>query len=90
MLTSTACHLLFGDPEMEKNIIDFLMRYRYLLAVFSILLTVLIAYGGKNLYLESDYKIYFEDDEPQLSKMFIPKLIILQLCSGLPRARCLQ
>jgi len=66
MLTSTACHLLFGDPEMEKNIIDFLMRYRYLLAVFSILLTVLIAYGGKNLYLESDYKIYFEDDEPQL------------------------
>jgi len=51
---------------MEKNIIDFLMRHRYLLAVFSVIFTVLISYGGKDLYLESDYKIYFEDDEPQL------------------------
>lgn len=51
---------------MEKNIISVLMRRRHWLAVFSILATIVISYGGKNLYLESDYKIYFEDDEPQL------------------------
>jgi len=42
------------------------MRYRYVLALLSIVATALISYGAKNLYIESDYKIYFEDDEPQL------------------------
>ena len=51
---------------MEKQLIDVLIRYRYLLAVASIAITVLIAYGAKGIYLESDYKIYFQDDEPQL------------------------
>ncbi len=51
---------------MEKNIISFLMRRRNWLAAMSIVITVLISYGAKDLYLESDYKIYFEDDEPQL------------------------
>ena len=51
---------------MEKRLIDVLIRYRYLLAVMSVALTVLIAYGAKGIYLESDYKIYFQDDEPQL------------------------
>ena len=51
---------------MEKNLIEFLLRRRYWLAVASLLLTGLIAMGGKNLYYETDYKIYFEDDEPQL------------------------
>jgi len=51
---------------MEKVFIEFLLRRRYWLAVSSIVLTVAFAYGAKNLYVESDYKIYFEDDEPQL------------------------
>lgn len=42
------------------------MRQRYWLALASILLTVFIGFGAKDLYLESDYKIYFEDDEPRL------------------------
>lgn len=42
------------------------MRHRYFLSLVSIVLTVLISAGVKNLYLESDYKIYFESDEPHL------------------------
>ena len=52
--------------QMEKNIINFLMRYRNWLAVLSVLATILFSYGARDLYLESDYKIFFEDDEPAL------------------------
>ena len=51
---------------MEKKFIDFLIRYRAVLSVLSILFTVLIASGAHKLYFESDYKIYFEDDDPHL------------------------
>jgi len=51
---------------MEKILIDILIRFRYVLALLSIVITALIAAGGKNLYFESDYKIFFEKDEPQL------------------------
>lgn len=51
---------------MEMKLISILIRFRYALAFCSIALTVLIAYGAKNLYLETDYKIYFEEGEPQL------------------------
>ena len=40
--------------------------YRAVLSVLSILFTVLIAFGAHKLYFESDYKIYFEDDDPHL------------------------
>lgn len=51
---------------MEKATIEILIRFRYLLALLSILATALIALGAKNLYIESDYKILFERNEPQL------------------------
>ena len=51
---------------MELRFIKFLLKYRYLLALFSLVATLVLAYGAKNLYLETDYKIYFQDDEPQL------------------------
>jgi len=51
---------------VEKALIDFLIRFRYLLAIISVIATVLIAVGAKNLYFESDYKIYFQDNDPQL------------------------
>ena len=54
------------ERRMEKKIIDFLLVYRYWLAAASMLATLVFAYGSKNLFLESDYRIYFEDDEPQL------------------------
>lgn len=51
---------------MEHKIVSFLLRHRYWLALLSIVLTIAISYGAKNLYLESDYKIYFSIDDPQL------------------------
>ncbi len=51
---------------MEQNLIDFLIRYRNPLALLSLVLTALVAMGGQNLYLETDYKIYFQADDPQL------------------------
>ncbi len=51
---------------MEQKLIRILIRFRILFALASLALTFLFAYGAKSLYLETDYKIYFEDDEPQL------------------------
>ena len=51
---------------MEQNFVSFLLRRRYWLALFSIILTLFISYGAKSLHLESDYKIYFTADNPQL------------------------
>lgn len=51
---------------MEQKIIGILIRFRVLLALVSLAMTFLLAYGAKGLFLETDYKIYFEDDEPQL------------------------
>ena len=51
---------------MEKITVDILLRYRYWWALLSIMATVLLAAGSKNLYMETDYKIYFNDDDPQL------------------------
>lgn len=51
---------------MEKKFIDILMRYRIVLAIFSLVLTVFITLGAQKLYFEADYKIYFEKDDPHL------------------------
>jgi len=50
---------------MEKTTVKILIRFRYLLALLSAVATVLITLGAKNLYFESDYKIFFEPNEPQ-------------------------
>jgi len=50
----------------EKRFIEILLRYRALLAIASLMLTVLIAYGSQRLHFEADYKIYFESDDPHL------------------------
>ncbi len=54
------------STDMEMKLISILIRFRYALALTSLVLTALIAFGIKNLYLETDYKIYFEEGEPQL------------------------
>lgn len=54
------------DSKFQDNCIEFLLRYRLVLALLSIVVTVVIAMPAKNLYFESDYKIFFEDDEPHL------------------------
>ena len=42
------------------------MCYRYALALVSLVLTVVLAYGARDIYLEADYKIYFKKDNPYL------------------------
>ena len=51
---------------MEKKFIDTLIRCRTILALLSVVFTVLIALGAHKLYFEADYKIYFEEDDPHL------------------------
>lgn len=51
---------------MEKRVIEILLRYRVLFSIVSLFATAFIAYGVKDLYFESDYKIYFEKDDPHL------------------------
>jgi len=68
MLSSCPTNILLGliKLSMERKIIDFLIRRRLWLALVSLLATAIASYGAKNLYLESDYKIYFESDDPHL------------------------
>lgn len=51
---------------MEKATIEVLIRFRYLFALLSILATALLTLGAKNLYFESDYKIFFQPNESHL------------------------
>ena len=51
---------------MESKIVNLLVERRYLFAIFSLVLTVLLASGAGKLYFESDYKIFFKSDNPQL------------------------
>ncbi|MEM7361104.1 MAG: MMPL family transporter [Pseudomonadota bacterium] len=51
---------------MEQKLIDNLLRYRYWWALLSLVLTFALTAGGKNLFFETDYKIYFNDDDPHL------------------------
>ena len=55
-----------GRRLQEKGI-DFLLRYRYLLALVSIVATVLLSWPMQNLYFELDYKIYFEESDANLN-----------------------
>lgn len=51
---------------MEQKLIDFLIRFRNPLALLSLVVTAIIAWGAQGLYFQTDYKIYFQADDPQL------------------------
>ena len=51
---------------MEQRLIDFLIKFRYLLALLSIGITVVIANGASNLYFDTDYKSFFSKTDPRL------------------------
>ena len=51
---------------MEATLAALLVRYRYLVAIFSFVGIVLLTAGAEKLYFESTYKIFFEDDFPPL------------------------
>ena len=51
---------------MEARLAALLVRRRYLFALLSLALVVLIASGAAKLWFESSYKIFFSDDDPRL------------------------
>ena len=54
------------QQSTEQRIIDNLLNYRFLWALISLLVTVALVAGTKNLYLETDYRVFFNDDDPLL------------------------
>lgn len=46
---------------------EFVVRYRWVFLVLSLLCTSLMIYGAKDLYFSNDYRIYFGPDNPQLA-----------------------
>lgn len=49
------------------NFAQHLVRWRWLWTTFTLLSMLLLAYGAKNLTFQSDYKIFFSKDNPQLA-----------------------
>ena len=49
-----------------QKFVNFLIRFRNPLGLLSMVLTAIIALGAQNLYFEADYKVYFQEDDPQL------------------------
>ncbi len=51
---------------MDQVIARWLTDWRHVLAAASLLLIAVLAYGGKFLHFQSDYRIFFRDDDPYL------------------------
>ncbi len=51
---------------MNDRLASLLVQFRWPLAAFSVLLAGALFFGAKNLYFDSNYEIFFEDDNPQL------------------------
>lgn len=47
---------------------DWVIRWRWLILVASVVLTVLAASGGRFLKMNNDYKVFFSQDNPQLQE----------------------
>ena len=52
--------------RLEHKIVSLLIRRRTPLAWLSVAVTALIALAMQGLYFEADYKIYFQENDPQL------------------------
>ena len=51
---------------MLKQYADFIIRFRYLVVVASLLVVALFASGGRFLEFNNDYRVFFDGDNPQL------------------------
>ncbi len=51
---------------MQQTLSHWLVEKRNIMALLSLILILAMTAGSKNLYFESDYKIFFADDNPQL------------------------
>ncbi len=43
-----------------------IVRYRWLVIIFSVIATLALATGGKNLSFTNDYRVFFSKENPQL------------------------
>lgn len=51
---------------MERSLGAFVLRYRWLIIVITLLSVVLCGYGAMTLRFTNDYRIFFSDKNPQL------------------------
>ena len=51
---------------MENTLALWLVKHRNYLALASVLLTLALALGAKNLYLNTNYNVFFDDDDAQM------------------------
>lgn len=51
---------------MEIRVVNFLLKYRYWLSVASLVVVAIMGWGGQHLYFDSDYKSFFDANNPQL------------------------
>jgi uncharacterized protein len=52
--------------QFIMNYVDKVIRFKWLVLITSILLTVLAVIGAKNLRIDTDYRVFFSDENPQM------------------------
>ena len=52
--------------ELEANFGKWVIRYRWLIILASLLVVVLVGSGGKHLAFTTNYRVFFSEDNPQL------------------------
>ena len=52
--------------DFEANFGHWILRFRWLVIIVSLALVMLAASGGKNLAFDTNYRVFFSEDNPQL------------------------
>lgn len=58
-----------GKSKFDQFIVDYVdkvIKYKWLVLLSSIIITVLAVMGAKNLRIDTDYRVFFSDENPQL------------------------
>ena len=58
-----------GKSKFDQFIVDYvdkIIKYKWLVLLASIIITVLAVMGAKNLRIDTDYRVFFSDENPQL------------------------
>jgi len=52
--------------QFVLNYVDKVIKYKWLVLILSIVLTLLAVMGAQNLRIDTNYRVFFSDDNPQL------------------------
>jgi predicted RND superfamily exporter protein len=55
-----------GDQNKLMNFIDWILRWRWPIVVGTLVIVFLIASGAQFLRFDTNYRVFFGDDNPQL------------------------